>query len=324
MSDTCPVCYNDLTIKNVMNLKCNHQLCRNCYYNWTDEQGKNTCPCCRDILYKKGISERLIQVMKLKYQLQDLEYKKDDMQLTVDGLREDRDYLIHESVEYNKRVKLIKEKKRELENDLDCIEYDIYEKKNYASKINVHLLPKNKTTDLFELAKHFRGVAKKLDKRYDNETKEHYTTVVKSFNYISKKNNKNIKKILKKSVKAKIKVKGKRKKVYEEEDPNEDMCIYELFKNDIEEYEEYEDIDWTFDSNVFSDSDISEMPELEDVETTFSEDELEYDRAALNVSRFPMLEEGEIYERHHHIPPNNTPLLPNTLMAIDHWREYSI
>ena len=44
------------------------------------------------------------------------------------------------------------------------------------------------------------------------------------------------------------------------------MCIYELFKNDIEEYEEYEDIDWTFDSNIFSDSDISEMPELEDVE----------------------------------------------------------
>jgi len=266
MSDTCPVCYNDLTIKNVMNLKCNHQLCRNCYYNWTDEQGKNTCPCCRDILYKKGISERLMQVRKLRYQVQDLEYKKDDMQLTVDGLREDRDYLIHESVEYNKRVKLIKEKKRELENDLDCIEYDIYEKKNYASKINVHLLPKNKTTDLFELAKHFRGVAKKLDKRYDNETKEHYTTVVKSFNYISKKNNKDIKKILKKSVKAKIKVKGKRKKVYVSEEEDEDMCIYELFKNDIEEYEEYEDIDWTFDSNVFSDSDISEMPELEDVE----------------------------------------------------------
>jgi hypothetical protein len=266
MSDTCPVCYNDLTIKNVMNLKCNHQLCRNCYYNWTDEQGKNTCPCCRDILYKKGISERLMQVRKLRYQVQDLEYKKDDMQLTVDGLRKDRDYLIHESVEYNKRVKLIKEKKRELENDLDCIEYDIYEKKNYASKINVHLLPKNKTTDLFELAKHFRGVAKKLDKRYDNETKEHYTTVVKSFNYISKKNNKDIKKILKKSVKAKIKVKGKRKKVYVSEEEDEDMCIYELFKNDIEEYEEYEDIDWTFDSNVFSDSDISEMPELEDVE----------------------------------------------------------
>ena len=281
MSDTCPVCYNGLTIKNVMNLKCNHQLCRNCYYNWTDDQGKNTCPCCRSILYTKGIRERIIQVRTLEYQLQNLECKKDDMQLTVDVLREDRDHLIHESVEYNKKVKLIKEKKRELENDLDCIEYDIYEKKNYASKINVHLLPKNKTTDSFELAKHFRGVAKKLDKRYDNETKEHYTTVVKSFNYISKKNNKDIKKILKKSVKAKIKVKGKRKKVYVSEEEDEDMCIYELFKNDIEEYEEYEDIDWTVDSNIFSDSDISEMPELEDVETTFSEDELEYDRAAL-------------------------------------------
>ena len=45
--EQCPVCYEDLHIKNVMNLPCNHQMCRGCYYSWTDDKGKNSCPCCR-------------------------------------------------------------------------------------------------------------------------------------------------------------------------------------------------------------------------------------------------------------------------------------
>ena len=101
MSNQCSVCYNDLTINNVMNLKCNHQSYW-CYYNWTDDQGKNTCPCYRNNLYTKAIDERLIELRNLNQDLED----KYDMQLTVDVLREDRDHLIHESVEYNKKVRL--------------------------------------------------------------------------------------------------------------------------------------------------------------------------------------------------------------------------
>ena len=144
---------------------------------------------------------------------------------------------------------------------------------------------------------------KKLGKEEENENiieywKQHFERLKKGCDLMKinipqeKEFIGDIKKILKKSVKAKIKVKGKRKKVYVSEEEDEDMCIYELFKNDIEEYE---DIDWTVDSNIFSDSDISEMPELEDVETTFSEDELEYDRAALNVQ----------YSIRHHTPAYN-------------------
>ena len=241
MSNQCPVCYDDLTMNNVMNLKCKHQLCTKCYYNWTDDQCKNTCPCCRINLYTKAIDERLRQLRNLNFRLEDLEDKKYDMQVTVDVLREDRDHLIHESIEYNKKVKLIKEKKRELENELYCIEYDIMDKKKYAHKINLHLLPKNKTTDSFELAKHFRGVAKKYDKQYDNETKERYTTVVKSLEHITKQN-KSVSDILKLSTETKNK-RNKRNSLYSYDSDEEEISIGDsvFFKNDIEEYIDVED-----------------------------------------------------------------------------------
>jgi len=241
MSNQCPVCYNDLTINNVMNLKCKHQLCTNCYYNWTDEQGKNTCPCCRNNLYTKAIDERLRQLRNLNFRIQGLEDKKYDMQSTVDVLREDRDHLIHESVEYDKKVKLIKEKKRELEDELEHIKWDIDDMESYAFKINVRLLPKNKTTDAFELAKHFRGVAKKFDKQYDNETKERYTTVVKSLDHIIKQNN-SVGDILKLSVETKNK-KNKRISLYTYDSDEEEISIGDsvFFKNDIEEYIDVED-----------------------------------------------------------------------------------
>ena len=61
--ENCPVCYNELTMKNMMNLRCNHQLCKDCFYNWVDETGKNSCPCCRDEIMK---SENFMMEEKLK------------------------------------------------------------------------------------------------------------------------------------------------------------------------------------------------------------------------------------------------------------------
>lgn len=61
--ENCPVCYAELTVKNVMNMRCSHQLCKDCYYNWVDETGKNSCPCCRDEIMK---SENFMMEEKLK------------------------------------------------------------------------------------------------------------------------------------------------------------------------------------------------------------------------------------------------------------------
>ena len=41
----CSVCYTDLTVKNIVNTKCNHLFCKECFWKWADE--KNSCPMCR-------------------------------------------------------------------------------------------------------------------------------------------------------------------------------------------------------------------------------------------------------------------------------------
>jgi hypothetical protein len=51
---SCPVCYTDLTVENVMQIRCSHQMCKGCYYSWVDDAGKNSCPCCRDEIMKSG------------------------------------------------------------------------------------------------------------------------------------------------------------------------------------------------------------------------------------------------------------------------------
>ena len=41
----CSVCYTDLTLKNIVNTKCNHLFCKECFWKWADEN--NSCPMCR-------------------------------------------------------------------------------------------------------------------------------------------------------------------------------------------------------------------------------------------------------------------------------------
>ena len=41
----CSVCYTDLTVKNIVNTKCNHLFCKECFWKWADEN--NSCPMCR-------------------------------------------------------------------------------------------------------------------------------------------------------------------------------------------------------------------------------------------------------------------------------------
>lgn len=81
--ENCPVCYSGLTLKNMVNLRCSHQLCKDCFYNWVDETGKNTCPCCRDEIMK---SENFMREEKLR-----AEVAIERMEFAADVWKEKRD-----------------------------------------------------------------------------------------------------------------------------------------------------------------------------------------------------------------------------------------
>ena len=54
--DTCPVCYEDISVKNTCCMpNCSHKMCKGCYYNWLDTQEKNTCPMCREEVFKNNL-----------------------------------------------------------------------------------------------------------------------------------------------------------------------------------------------------------------------------------------------------------------------------
>ena len=70
--DTCPVCYEDISVKNTCCMpNCSHKMCKGCYYNWLDAQEKNTCPMCREEVFKNN---------------QDIKNKRSTLQLQLDSL----------------------------------------------------------------------------------------------------------------------------------------------------------------------------------------------------------------------------------------------
>jgi hypothetical protein len=171
--DSCPVCWKNLTTDNVVNLKCEHKLCTDCYYSWTDNQGKNSCPCCRTPIYSKAISE-------LEAEVEKLEDIKDFLRTNIGDMIDERDILIHAKVEYDKKIKKQKQKLQELE-------YDILDKQKYAKKIKANI-PEEFTDDPRKLAIYFRKKAEENEKKYDNNIEKYKKIVVKCLNRIYKKN----------------------------------------------------------------------------------------------------------------------------------------
>ena len=48
MVDTCLICSEELTLKNIVNPECGHSTCKDCFWKWTKQ--KNSCPFCRKSL----------------------------------------------------------------------------------------------------------------------------------------------------------------------------------------------------------------------------------------------------------------------------------
>ena len=92
----CPICYEDLTIKNAVNLPCNHTQCSKCFWKWTNEQGKQSCPMCRgEYLTHKNhhlpmeINEAESALEIAKMALVQTLRREDSLRLKIDDLTEE-------------------------------------------------------------------------------------------------------------------------------------------------------------------------------------------------------------------------------------------
>ena len=59
-------------------------MCTTCYYNWTDNHGQNSCPCCRDKIYTKEIAKRIDE-------LYDLNEEKEELQEAIYSLNKNKE-----------------------------------------------------------------------------------------------------------------------------------------------------------------------------------------------------------------------------------------
>ena len=109
----CICCTEPLTMKNIVNTKCKHQVCSDCYYKWAGDH--NSCVFCRQKLYEGTRHEEYVKLGR------DIQRRMG----VVDELREEREYLESQTsrlalrctsrmIEVDQLEKEIIDKKREL------------------------------------------------------------------------------------------------------------------------------------------------------------------------------------------------------------------
>lgn len=116
MTDSCCCCTEILTINNVVNGKCGHQLCQTCFWKWTDEH--NSCPFCRKDFFNNSKHEEYVQLGKEMNVRREL----------VEELHVEQENLLRRNIRisskcsskmevlrtYHDEIKIIKKKKKEI------------------------------------------------------------------------------------------------------------------------------------------------------------------------------------------------------------------
>ena len=156
--ENCPVCYAELTVKNVMNMRCSHQLCKGCFYNWVDETGKNSCPCCRDEIMK---SENFMMEEKLKAKAY-----CDRMEFAAEVWKEKRDKKRKEYCEASADTRVEEEKYRKMKKQRREETYETARlltlQSKYWSKINKMAMRVSLSLSPYECRAYYQ---KKIDEK---------------------------------------------------------------------------------------------------------------------------------------------------------------
>ena len=135
----CSVCYTDLTLKNIVNTKCNHLFCKECFWKWADEH--NSCPMCRKniisqtkmMMEEENIRNNIYSLMEeeTKYYdtiscLQNDLYELEDKIFELTKFKKNPDKYMKDFMK--KREKWINEKKEETRKQKDKVisQLDVY------------------------------------------------------------------------------------------------------------------------------------------------------------------------------------------------------
>ncbi len=135
----CSVCYTDLTVKNIVNTKCNHLFCKECFWKWADEN--NSCPMCRTNIIsqtkmrieEENIRNNIYSLMEeeTKYYdtiscLQNDLYELEDKIFELTKFKKNPDKYMKDFMK--KREKWINEKKEETRKQKDKVisQLDVY------------------------------------------------------------------------------------------------------------------------------------------------------------------------------------------------------
>ena len=344
--DECPVCYGSISVKNTCCMpNCNHKMCKNCYYNWLDKQEKNTCPMCREEVFKNNL---------------DIKTKRSVLQQHLDSLESEVAEMYHERRHIRKSI-------RDTQDELIQVDDDVNKLYDKHDQLRDEIFDNRQLVD--EIREYKRNPEKwriRKEQRLKQEIKEGYLTwrdkyhelkrdLLFEFEFRCHCNNYKEEEYKREKNRlyeiARENAVKRRKKIDKEVDLSETnmfdepedlldtmvgrlkkyherMCILEnriierdprsAHRDKFEDSLHYiQNVEIKYKSAInygwwkkdeedgYDTDDTTSMPdlieatdqELEDMAlegTTFEQDELEYDRAALNVPS--PLEEGEILE----------------------------
>ena len=306
--DECPVCYGSISVKNTCCMpNCDHKMCKNCYYNWLDKQEKNSCPMCRaevfknndDIRDKREILQH--QGNDLIGKIQNLNWDRQDLRKSIMRAHKDKDELFEDVMRLENKYEQLDDEifdKQQIVDEIREYErhHDIWKKKRKRRlgkqirigrekwRINIKNVHKELLEDSW--IEDEEGLKEELDPYCDEVDISELNMFELPPEFEGDENRKTM------------------CMWTEYSGPNEGNHRPVLEADEVDEinWDNYDYIDWGADYDT---DETSSMPELIDAtdqelenivleETTFSQDEREYDRAALNVPS--QLEEGEIVE----------------------------
>ncbi len=154
---SCPVCYTELNMSNVVTMRCNHQMCNGCYYEWTDKSGKNTCPCCRDDINKTNRYKTLLEVRTI-------------LNEEVDELHADIEY-------YNDELHKARREYNIVNHSLISVEEHQHDLFDFI-KENRELIP-DKNASLSSMICHFKKLYQQNIKKAAKSTIQHLNAIFK-------------------------------------------------------------------------------------------------------------------------------------------------